>query len=311
MKPDPRAHRDFTICDPACGTGGFLVAAYEWLIDADARAARWTATSPSASKSKTYFGQDLVARPAPPGPDEPLPARHRAARSSSATRSTRRPTADRFDVVLTNPPFGTKGANQAPDARRLHRRHQQQAAQLRPARPDHPEARRPGRRRAAGQLPLRRPGRRGLQDPHRGLRPAHRPAPARAARSPRTARASRPTSSSSPRATRPRHVWIYDARTNVPGHHQEGPAADAASTSPSSRSATAPTRTAGPSARPKDSQGRPLALASPSPRSRSATSSSTASSGSRTSRWKTPTTCPSPRNWPPTPSANWRARSRN
>ena len=31
MKPDPRAHADFTICDPACGTGGFLVAAYEWL----------------------------------------------------------------------------------------------------------------------------------------------------------------------------------------------------------------------------------------------------------------------------------------
>ena len=35
MKPDPRAHKDFTICDPACGTGGFLVAAYEWLMDAD------------------------------------------------------------------------------------------------------------------------------------------------------------------------------------------------------------------------------------------------------------------------------------
>ncbi len=31
MKPDPRARPDFTICDPACGTGGFLVAAYEWL----------------------------------------------------------------------------------------------------------------------------------------------------------------------------------------------------------------------------------------------------------------------------------------
>jgi type I restriction enzyme M protein len=30
MKPDPRAHADFTVCDPACGTGGFLVAAYEW-----------------------------------------------------------------------------------------------------------------------------------------------------------------------------------------------------------------------------------------------------------------------------------------
>jgi type I restriction enzyme M protein len=32
MKPDPRVHPEFTICDPACGTGGFLVAAYEWLL---------------------------------------------------------------------------------------------------------------------------------------------------------------------------------------------------------------------------------------------------------------------------------------
>src|SRR5262249_52053738 len=32
VQPDPRAHREFTICDPACGTGGFLVAPYEKLI---------------------------------------------------------------------------------------------------------------------------------------------------------------------------------------------------------------------------------------------------------------------------------------
>ena len=32
MKPDPRANPDFRLCDPACGTGGFLVCAWEWLI---------------------------------------------------------------------------------------------------------------------------------------------------------------------------------------------------------------------------------------------------------------------------------------
>src|SRR3954467_15609663 len=32
MKPDPRGKQDFTICDPACGTGGFLMRAYEWLM---------------------------------------------------------------------------------------------------------------------------------------------------------------------------------------------------------------------------------------------------------------------------------------
>src|SRR5512137_113882 len=32
MRPDPRGKKDFTITDPACGTGGFLVCAYEWLM---------------------------------------------------------------------------------------------------------------------------------------------------------------------------------------------------------------------------------------------------------------------------------------
>lgn len=32
VKPDPRVTPDFTICDPACGTGGFLVCSYEWLM---------------------------------------------------------------------------------------------------------------------------------------------------------------------------------------------------------------------------------------------------------------------------------------
>jgi hypothetical protein len=31
MKPDPRVRNDFTIYDPAVGTAGFLVSAYEWL----------------------------------------------------------------------------------------------------------------------------------------------------------------------------------------------------------------------------------------------------------------------------------------
>src|SRR5947199_1782326 len=32
--PDPRAQPGLTVCDPACGTGGFLVGAYEWLLAA-------------------------------------------------------------------------------------------------------------------------------------------------------------------------------------------------------------------------------------------------------------------------------------
>jgi len=33
IKPDPRAHKEFTMCDPGCGSGGFLVSSYEWFIE--------------------------------------------------------------------------------------------------------------------------------------------------------------------------------------------------------------------------------------------------------------------------------------
>jgi type I restriction enzyme M protein len=112
MKPDPRTHREFTICDPACGTGGFLVAAYEWLINATAGGALDRETALRVKK-QTYFGQDLVPRPRRLAlmnlylhGIEP----HIALGDSIYEP----PSSQRFDVVLTNPPFGTKGANQAP-----------------------------------------------------------------------------------------------------------------------------------------------------------------------------------------------------
>jgi type I restriction enzyme M protein len=111
MKPDPRVSNDFKIGDPACGTGGFLVSAYEWLLEETKGSLDRTLAK--RIRKSTYYGDDLVARPRrlalmnlylhqvephiggndsiydPPGPE-------------------------RFDVVLTNPPFGTRGANQAP-----------------------------------------------------------------------------------------------------------------------------------------------------------------------------------------------------
>lgn len=112
MKPDPRGKTDFKICDPACGTGGFLVCSYEWLV-AEAKGVfeRGDATR---IKKATYYGQDLVPRP-----------RRLALMNlflhgvephiylgDTIYESDR---GERFDLVLTNPPFGTKGANQAPE----------------------------------------------------------------------------------------------------------------------------------------------------------------------------------------------------
>ncbi len=113
IKPDPRAQRDFTICDPACGSGGFLLSSYEWLMEQTKGGAMPRALV-ERIQNGTYFGQELVARPRRLAlmnlylhelkPDIRL--------GDSIYES---PGSKRFDVILTNPPFGTKGANQAPE----------------------------------------------------------------------------------------------------------------------------------------------------------------------------------------------------
>lgn len=111
MKPDPRAHREFTIGDPACGTGGFLVAAYEWLLEQTNGALQRDVAK--RVRHSTYSGQDLVERPRRLAlmnlylhELEPEIALGDAIYDPASAR--------RYDVILTNPPFGTRGANQAP-----------------------------------------------------------------------------------------------------------------------------------------------------------------------------------------------------
>jgi len=112
MKPDPRPRADITIADPAVGTAGFLVCAYEWLLDQTKGALDRDVAK--RIKTKTYFGQELVARP------------RRLALMNLYLHGIEpmielgdtiyeSPNSRRFDVILTNPPFGTKGANQAPE----------------------------------------------------------------------------------------------------------------------------------------------------------------------------------------------------
>ena len=112
VQPDPRVAKTFAIGDPACGTGGFLVAAYEWLLDQTGGALDREIAK--RVRTATYHGQELVPRP-----------RRLALMNLYLHQVTpdiklgdsiyEAPGSQRFDVVLTNPPFGTKGANQAPE----------------------------------------------------------------------------------------------------------------------------------------------------------------------------------------------------
>ena len=112
VQPDPRRSKDFTIHDPAAGTGGFLVCAYEWLIEKtkgglEREEAKRILTS-------AYSGTELVPRP-----------RRLALMNlylhgiqaniylGDAIYEPKR--GGSYDCVMTNPPFGTKGANQAPN----------------------------------------------------------------------------------------------------------------------------------------------------------------------------------------------------
>jgi type I restriction enzyme M protein len=112
IQPDPRGRADFRISDPACGTGGFLVASYEWLI-AQTEGALDRDTAKRVRRG-TYYGQELVPRP------RRLSLMNLYLHGIEPTIKLgdsiyEPPSSDRFDVVLTNPPFGTKGANQAPE----------------------------------------------------------------------------------------------------------------------------------------------------------------------------------------------------
>jgi type I restriction enzyme M protein len=101
---------DETICDPACGTGGFFLAAYQHILDHNPH------LDPDQRRhlrSGAFTGWEIVDNTArlaamnmvlhgieAPESDSPI-------RVDDALRADPR---DRFDVVLTNPPFGKKSS---------------------------------------------------------------------------------------------------------------------------------------------------------------------------------------------------------
>lgn len=111
IKPDPIKVQDFTIHDPATGTGGFLVSAYEWLIELTK--GKIDRDDAKRILTKTYSGTELVARP------RRLCLMnlylHGIQGNIFLGDAIYEPLKnEQYTCILTNPPFGTKGANQAP-----------------------------------------------------------------------------------------------------------------------------------------------------------------------------------------------------
>jgi len=111
MKPDPRERKNFTICDPASGAGGFLVCAFEWFMGKTK--GRIERKDQKRIMAKTYYGTELVARPRRLAlMNLYLHGIHANIYLGDSIYEPLRN--DRYDCILTNPPFGTKGTNQAP-----------------------------------------------------------------------------------------------------------------------------------------------------------------------------------------------------
>ncbi|MBN1654574.1 MAG: SAM-dependent DNA methyltransferase [Deltaproteobacteria bacterium] len=113
VKPDPRKSREFTVCDPACGTGGFLVCSYEWLLG-QTKGGALDRDLAKKVKKQTYVGKELVPRPRRLALMN-LYLHGIEPKIALGDSIYEVPDGARHDVVVTNPPFGTKGAGQLPE----------------------------------------------------------------------------------------------------------------------------------------------------------------------------------------------------
>ncbi len=178
-----------TVCDPACGTGGFLLSAYDYMKGQSQDRERLRRL-----RHESFTGVDLV--------DEVVRLcamnlyLHGIGNGGSPVRQGDSLAADpgqRYDVVLTNPPFGKKSSyrvvgedGDVTTARenyerddRLQVHYLQQAIQLPPAHHDHPGAERSCRGCATRQCALRggTVGRRHPQAAAGAIRLSHAAAP--------------------------------------------------------------------------------------------------------------------------------------
>jgi len=113
LKPNPLENSEFNIADVAVGTAGFLIIANEWFKQ-QFKSKKISRKEAVRIQNNTYFGQELVQRP------RRLALMNMFLHNINAQiklgDSIYGQTDNNFySCILTNPPFGTKGANQIPD----------------------------------------------------------------------------------------------------------------------------------------------------------------------------------------------------
>ena len=107
-----RPAADETICDPACGTGGFLLAAHDYVAEHHAEPRPGPEEAPARSTS--LHGWEIVdstARLCAMNLFLHGIGRRTATSPITVDDASRGDPGERFDVVLTNPPFGKKSSH--------------------------------------------------------------------------------------------------------------------------------------------------------------------------------------------------------
>jgi type I restriction enzyme M protein len=115
IKPDIREKKDFTIHDPALGTAGFLIGAYEWMMHETNEGALLSREDRERLQNRTFSGGELVQDTRRLGLMNLFLHEIHADVYYGDSLGEGPHTSKRYDVVLTNPPFGSKGAGEAPD----------------------------------------------------------------------------------------------------------------------------------------------------------------------------------------------------
>ncbi|MCU0445098.1 MAG: type I restriction-modification system subunit M [Microscillaceae bacterium] len=113
MKPNPLQKEDYSICDVAVGTSGFLISAFEWFKNT-AHYAKISDDEKNRVKNNTYFGQEIDIR------TRRLALMnlflHNLAPNIDVLDSIYdKPDEKTYSCILTNPPFGTQGTSGVPE----------------------------------------------------------------------------------------------------------------------------------------------------------------------------------------------------
>ncbi len=114
VRPDLREHGAFTIHDPACGTAGFLIGAYEWLMSQTREGADLRREDRERLQKQTFSGGEIVLETRRLAMMNLYLHEIEAEIYYGDSLAEGPQTGRRYDCVLTNPPFGSKGGGEVP-----------------------------------------------------------------------------------------------------------------------------------------------------------------------------------------------------